>query len=240
MTGEGLRRVHRLACDLYRPSGRFAYFFAQGKLQGDPIFRALLRPGLLPAGGEFLDLGCGQGCWFAWLLAAHQAHEEGAWPAQWPAPPRPTRLRGVELTARDAQRAVAAFAPCHTDVGIEQGDMCTAELGHPDVITVLDALHYVDHGRQQALLQRIHGALAPGGVFITRVGDAGGGWRYRLANVIDHAVSAARGYRGARLYGRPLDEWRRLLEGLGFEVRAEPMSEGQPFANVMLVCRRLP
>ncbi len=115
--------------------------------------------------------------------------------------------------------------------------MCTTDLGRPDVVTVLDALHYVSHDLQETLLQRIHAALAPGGVFVTRVGDASGGWRYRLANGIDHTVSALRGYRGARLYGRALSEWRNLLEGIGFEVQAAPMSEGQPFANVMLVCR---
>jgi hypothetical protein len=27
------------------------------------------------------------------------------------------------------------------------------------------------------------------------------------------------------------------LSALGFEVETEPMSEGKPFANVMLVCR---
>ena len=237
MTAIWQRRVYTLACELYRPSGRFAYFFARGKLRGDPIFRALLRPGLLPSEAAFLDLGCGQGCWFAWLLAACQVHEEGDWPVEW-SPPKPKALRGVELIEQDAQRAVKAFAPHGEAVRIERGDMCTAELGRPDVVTVLDALHYVDHDSQQALLQRIHEALAPDGMFITRVGDANGGWRYRLANAVDHTVSASRGYRGARLYGRPLNEWRSLLERLGFEVQAEPMSEGQPFANVMLVCRR--
>ena len=237
MTADWSHRAYTHACNLYRPSGRFAYFFARGKLRGDPVFRALLQRGLLPSGGDFLDLGCGQGCWFAWLLAARHVHEEGAWPVEWPAPPLPQKLRGVELTAQDAQRAVKAFSPYRETVRIEQGDMCTTDLGRPDVVTVLDALHYVSHDLQETLLQRIHAALAPGGVFVTRVGDARGGWRYRLANGIDHTVSALRGYRGARLYGRALSEWRNLLEGIGFEVQAAPMSEGQPFANVMLVCR---
>lgn len=232
--------VWQQACDLYRPSGRFAYFFARGKLGHDPIFRALLQPGLLPAHGDFLDLGCGQACWFAWLLAARRVAEQAEWPAEWPWPPQPTRLRGVELTQVDVERAIKAFEPGHLAVCIEQGDMCEVELGRPDVLTILDALHYVGYERQRALLQRIRTALAPGGVFITRVGDAAGGWRYRYANAIDHVVSAARGYRGARLYGRPLSEWRSLLESLGFAVQALPMSEGRPFANVMLVCRGRP
>jgi hypothetical protein len=54
---------------------------------------------------------------------------------------------------------------------------------------------------------------------------------------MDYILSAVRGYRGARLYGRPLAEWQRILRDLGFEVQADPMSKGQPFANVLLVCR---
>ena len=73
---------------------------------------------------------------------------------------------------------------------------------------------------------------------ITRVGDASGGWRYRLAHGISHAVSALRGYRSARRYGRAPTEWRSLLDVMRFEVGGAATREGQPFANVMLVCRR--
>ena len=44
----------------YRAGGRFAWHFARGKLGMDPLFIDLLRLGLLPAHGRFLDLGCGQ------------------------------------------------------------------------------------------------------------------------------------------------------------------------------------
>jgi 2-polyprenyl-3-methyl-5-hydroxy-6-metoxy-1,4-benzoquinol methylase len=65
----------------FRAAGRFAYHFARGKLGGDPIFRELLRRGLLPAQGSILDLGCGQGSLFAWLLAARRLYEQGRYPA---------------------------------------------------------------------------------------------------------------------------------------------------------------
>ena len=35
-------------------------------------------------------------------------------------------------------------------------------------------------------------------------------------------------------------EWRAELASLGFEVSVAPMGEGTPFANVLLVARRLP
>src|SRR5262249_53534098 len=50
----------------YRAAGRFAYYFARGKLAGDPAFRAVLERGLV-ADGAVLDIGCGQGLLAAWL-----------------------------------------------------------------------------------------------------------------------------------------------------------------------------
>jgi hypothetical protein len=55
-------------------SGRFAYHFSRGKLGGDCIFRELLQRGIFPNSGHYLDLGCGQGSLFAWLLAARRLY----------------------------------------------------------------------------------------------------------------------------------------------------------------------
>jgi SAM-dependent methyltransferase len=221
----------------FRPAGRFAYHYARGKLGTDPIFRELLRRGLLPARGHFLDLGCGQGSLFAWLLAARQLFERGHWPADWVAAPQPLSLRGIELMASDVSRAAQAFGHDHPLVRIEQGDMNQADFGHPDVVTILDALHYFDHARQVAVLQRIRAALPAGGLFLTRIGDASAGLPFHISNWVDHAVTFARGHRLPRLYCRSLADWCQLATDVGFEVQTANMSEGKPFANVMLVCR---
>ena len=221
----------------FRASGHFAYHYARGKLGSDSIFRELLRRGILPAEGRYLDLGCGQGSLFAWLLAAQAQYERGNWPADWAPAPRPTQLRGIELMQRDVDRAARAFGADHPIVRVEQGDMNDADFGQVDVVTILDALHYFDHARQRQVLERIRDALPPGGVFVTRVGNAAAGLPYHLCNWVDHAVTFVRGHRLPQLYCRPLDEWTALLREIGFAVESEPMNEGKPFANVMLVCR---
>jgi SAM-dependent methyltransferase len=236
MTSAFLGRLLDEASARFRRSGRFAYYYARGKLSSDCIFREILRRGLLSSAANFVDLGCGQGSLFAWLLAARKLYDQGDWPALWPAPPAPAALRGVELMPNDVERALRAFADC-PPVDIRLGDMCEAEIGRADAITVLDVLHYVDFGRQERLLCRIRQALAPGGVFLTRVGDAGAGLRFRIGQLVDQAVVHARGSGLSAHHGRRLDEWSALLAGLGFAVHAVPMSEGKPFANVMLVCR---
>lgn len=224
----------------FRSAGHFAYHYARGKLAGDCIFRELLRRGIFPGEARFLDLGCGQGSLFSWLLAARRLYEKGVWASDWPAPPKPLRLLGYELMARDVERAARAFGRQHPLVDIRQGDMCEVDFAPVDVVTILDALHYIDHARQEDVLRRIRQALPVGGLFLTRVGDAAAGLPYYLCNGLDLAVTFMRGHRLPRLYGRPLTQWVALLEQLGFRVEAVPMSAGKPFANVMVVARLPP
>jgi cyclopropane fatty-acyl-phospholipid synthase-like methyltransferase len=221
----------------FRSGGPFAYHYARGKLGTDPIFREMLRRGLLPSSGRLLDLGCGQGSLFAWLLAARQLHQQGRWPGDWPAPPNFQSLRGIELMQNDVDRAAETFGRDHPVVKVEQGDMNHADFGQVDVVTILDALHYFDHANQKRVLRRIHAALPPGGLFLTRIGDASAGLPFHISNWVDHVVTFARGHRLPTLYCRPLAEWKALLDEVGFDVESDPMSEGKPFANVMLVCR---
>ena len=221
----------------FRNGGEFAYRYARGKLSSDCIFRELLKRGIFPAEGRYLDLGCGQGSLFAWLLAARNLYDQGHWPSDWAPAPKPLSLRGYELMQKDVDRASRAFGPDHPLVDIRQGDMCQVDFGQADVVTILDALHYFDHGRQREVLQRIRNALPAGGLFLTRVGDAGAGLPYHLCNWVDHAVTFMRGHRLPKLYGRPVKEWTALLHSLGFVVETMPMTAGKPFANIMLICR---
>lgn len=229
-----------LVDDASRPflaSGRFAYHYARGKLGGDPIFRELLRRGVLPDRGHLLDLGCGQGSLFAWLLAARRHYERGHWPVDWAPAPDFQRLRGIELMQNDVTRAGRSFGADHPVVQVEQGDMNHAEFGAVDAVTILDALHYFNHDQQVEVLRRIREALPARGVFVTRIGDASAGLPFHISNWVDHAVTFARGHRLPRLYCRTLAEWKHVLRESGFEVESDDMSEGKPFANVMLVCR---
>ena len=146
----------------FKQGGQFAYHFARGKLGSDPIFREMLRRGLLPERGRLLDLGCGQGSLFGWLLAAQRLKERGQWPSDWAPAPGFQSLRGIELMQNDVDRAVAAFGADHPVVRVEQGDMNQADFGRVDVVTILDALHYFDHEQQALVLRRIRAALPPG------------------------------------------------------------------------------
>ncbi len=223
----------------FKASGPFAYHYARGKLYGDCFFREMLTRGLLPPEGKFLDLGSGQGSLFSWLQTARKFYEDGRWPKDLPIPPKPHSMRGVELMQNDVDRATLAFGANHQTVRVECGDMNDVDFGRVDVITILDALHYFDFDHQVQVLKRIHAALPVGGIFLTRIGDASAGLPFHISNWVDYVATFARGHRLPRLYCRSLADWTRVLNEVGFQVESDRMSEGKPFANVMLFCKVL-
>jgi SAM-dependent methyltransferase len=220
------------ACGPYRRAGRFAYYFARGKLGADPVFRAILELGLLRGRPRILDLGCGQGLLAAWLQAATHCYERGTWPAAWPPAPCPQSMRGIELMAREVARARCALGPA---CEVVQADIRSAAFGSADAVVILDVLHYLPAQSQREVLQRVRAALPPGGLLLLRVSDAGGGLHFRLTQWVDQLIMLARGHGRLALHYRGIERWRELLRECGFDSRTEPMSHGTPFANVLLI-----
>ncbi|MEO5796235.1 MAG: class I SAM-dependent methyltransferase [Rhodoferax sp.] len=221
----------------YRAAGHYAWRFAAGKLGGDPVFVHLLAQGFLAGRTRILDIGCGQGLLTSWLLSAQQLAAQGHWPSAWAAAPHPQHIQGIELMPHDVQRALAAMpdAVQAGRVGFVAGDMCRTDFAPVDAVVILDVLHYVPIAAQDEVLRRVKQALAPGGVLLLRIGDAGAGWPFRFSNWVDFVVTTLRGHRLGALHCRPLSAWVDALRALGFTVMPQPMSQGTLFANVLLV-----
>jgi SAM-dependent methyltransferase len=221
----------------YRAAGRFAWYFARGKLAGDPIYASILTRGLLTGCSRVLDLGCGQGLLAAWLMAAQRRYDQGhLWPPDWPPPPLLSSYRGIEINPREVTRARRAL-DSDAAVHIVQGDIADVDYGSADAVVILDVLHFIDHSAQERVLERVRATLGTTGVLLLRVGDADGGAGFALSVLWDRAVVLARRGRWMQLQCRPLREWQALLGRLGFAAQVLPMSHGTPFTNALLVAR---
>lgn len=219
----------------YKQAGRFAANFARGKLAGDPVFKEILQHGLIPADSHVVDIGCGQGLLSAWLLAGERMALTSQWPENWAATPSGVCVHGIELMPADVMRAKKALNAHQARLTFETGDMCTTAFGKAQTVVILDVLHYVPYVAQEDVLLRVRDALLPSGLLILRIGDADGGLGFKVSNWVDNVVTLARGHSLSRLYCRPLSEWISLLNKLGFVVESKSMSQGTPFANVMLL-----
>ncbi|MEP6885453.1 MAG: methyltransferase domain-containing protein [Gammaproteobacteria bacterium] len=231
-TAASLTGLLDAASEPYRTAGRFAYYFARGKLRTDPVYRAILELGLLRGRTRVLDLGCGQGLLAAWLRAAEQGYERGSWPRGWPPAPQTLSTRGIELMARDVERARCAFGSTSE---VSQADIRSASFGAVDAVVILDVLHYLNPQSQLEVLQRVRAALPAGGLLLLRVGDAGAGLRFRYGQLSDQLMMLMRGHPVVAQHCRSIAQWRVLLKECGFASEAQTMSQGTPFANVLLI-----
>ena len=208
----------------YRSSGRYAWYFARGKLRHDPLFRSITRRVLPRQEGKILDLGCGQGLLFAWLAAAGERPARGA-----------DGWHGMELSpgrVKIARRALDGLAR------IDCCDIRTSDFPSASVIAVFDVLQYMSAEDQYRVLEKSARALEPGGTLLLREADAGAGLRFRVTQWAERIVGAARGELRQNLHHRAVREWSAVLDQLGITVTTQPMSEGTPFANILYVGRK--
>ena len=220
-----------VASEPYRKADRFAWRFARGKLGFDPVFRHVLSQGLIAPQARVLDIGCGQGLLASLLRACTVLAAQGRWPSGWAAAPAAARVTGIDLVLRDVERARTSLGEGAEFVC---GDMRHTPFPDADTVVILDVLHYISVPEQNEVLARVRRALPVHGRLLLRVGDAAK-LRFLISKWVDAMVVWARRHRTVPQFGRPLAEWIACLESLGFEVRSQPMSQGTPFANVLLV-----
>jgi uncharacterized protein (DUF2062 family) len=231
-------RLTAAAADRYLGTSLTAWEFARAKLRADPVYRAVLANGWLPASGVLVDVGCGPGLLLALLAQAGEDAHDGRWPpVGWPAAPAGLRLHGIEVRPRAADLARYALGDAAV---IQTADAREATLPEAiDLAAIFDVLHLIDRPSQRPVVARIAAAMPPGGILLVREADAGAGWRFRLVRLGNRITALCRGRWRPRFAFRTAAEWQAELADLGFDVSVAPMGEGTPFANVLLVGRRL-
>lgn len=215
--GEAMRRTARR----FSASGRFAAGYVRSKLSVDPAMR------MIASGerhlGDVLDLGCGYGQLAVLLVEAGRA----------------SAVRAVDWDAAKIARGRAALRDAPLDITLEVGDVRDVELGEPDTVLLVDVLHYLTSPDQDRLLERVAASVKDGGSVIVREASGGGGVRAAFTRFAEHVMTRVRHHKGDRVAMRPLDAIVRVLEASGLSCEVLPASEGTPFANALVVARRV-
>jgi 2-polyprenyl-3-methyl-5-hydroxy-6-metoxy-1,4-benzoquinol methylase len=170
---------------------------------------------LLPAEGRLLDVGCGFGLWTAYFSAMEPAR----------------RIVGLDRSARRVELARRVCAKTKAEASFVVGDVRDAAPEGPFAgAYVLDVLHHVPAADQVAVLEKLTAKLERGGVLVIK--DITTEPRVGLAftTVLDRAMV---GFDEPLSY-RHHDEWRRLLETMGFAVRVVRVPDVLPYPHVVL------
>ena len=239
---DALSELREAAAEPYLHGGIAHWEFVRGKLRYDPVYRRLLDDGLLPRPGRLVDLGCGRGILLA-LLSAPVDEWRNALPHSSSlglvrvrhVAPEGTQLLGIEVNRRLVRAARRALAGAATVV---RDDLATCAVPACSTAILLDVLHYLPATAQEGLLDRVAAALGPGGILILREADAGGGLHFTALRIAERLRALGRLHLRQRFHYRSREDWVALLADRGLAVEARPMSEGTPFANVLLLGRK--
>jgi uncharacterized protein (DUF2062 family)/SAM-dependent methyltransferase len=202
----------------YSAGRRSAFYYARGKMMGDPVVKRVWELGAQESLGDVTDIGSGRGQLGILLLESGGAE-------------RVTGFDWDRGKVKDATRAAVGLA-----AAFEVGDLRSSPVASCDTALLIDVLHYLSDEEQDALLARASRA-AKRRVLIRDL-DPDRGWRSAMTRV-QEGVTTGLGYnRGARVHVRPVACMVRALEAEGFAVTVEPCWGGTPFANVLVVGTR--
>ena len=166
----------------------------------------------IPKEGRVVDIGCGYGL-FANFLALRSSSRQ---------------LVGIERNGRKVQYACRGLK--NTEFIVK--DVKDYDLSGCSVITFIDVLHHLDSFEtQEDLLRYCHTGLETGGVLFIKDVCFEPYSKFFLTRIVDNAL-----YLGDTFYFRPWQEFKILLETIGFEVEYVPLHEGTPYSTYGLRC----
>jgi SAM-dependent methyltransferase len=198
---------------------RAAYYYVRGKLAGDPVARVIADLAAKEPLGTVIDAGSGRGQLSLLLLEQNLA----------------TRVTGFDWD--EGKVAIATRASLGLPASFRTGDL-TSPLGEEaDTGMLIDVLHYLTDAEQEAALTNV--ARAARRTVLVRELDPDRGWRSTVTRIQEWVTTGLRYNRGKRVRVRPIRELSSVLEREGFKVDVQPCWGGTPFANVLLVARRV-
>jgi len=174
---------------------------------------------LMPRDGDFLDLGCGF----------------GLFPIYYGLKDRERHITGIDKNKnriREA-RAVAKKFNLHNLKFINKDLMDGLFSGTYDVIYTFDLLHHIPNKVSENLMRHIYNKLRKGGTLIIKDVTVEPRWKLWFTYILDKIMT-----KNEPLHYKHHNEVALFLEGLGFKVKVQKISDILPYPHVLFVCEK--
>jgi SAM-dependent methyltransferase len=204
----------------YRGCGRFVRRYVSAKLRRDPVHRSVLALAAGEAFGDVVDIGCGRGQLAVALLEAGLARS----------------VLGLDCNARHLEQARRAASGLPFSAVVR--DLAeTQDVPAATTVLLIDVLYQLESGVQIALLRAV--ARAAQQYVLIRTLDPGRGVRSALTLGLERLMRPVSPHSGRHVDVLPVARLVETLADAGFAVSSAPCWEGTPFANVLIIARRV-
>jgi 2-polyprenyl-3-methyl-5-hydroxy-6-metoxy-1,4-benzoquinol methylase len=170
-----------------------------------------------------LEVGCGHGLFAALLATTSPAREVVG-----------VDVDGTKIHA--AQRAAVRSGARLTFAPAPPGELPD---GPWDAVAIVDVLYLIDRPGQEALLRRLAGDLAPGGVLLNKEMALSPGWKFRWMRFQERLAVKVLGItEGSELTFVPPADVGEWLRDAGLEVEHRRLDRRYPHPHHLIVARR--
>ncbi|EKD90405.1 MAG: hypothetical protein ACD_31C00005G0031 [uncultured bacterium] len=201
--------------ELYKKDG-FSSFFVKIRIWDSP-FKETEK--FVPKNGRILDLGCGDG-FFSNYLAITSFERE---------------VVGIELNKsriKDANKGIknTKFIP---------GNVLSVKFMKAEAVLLFHLLHHLpSYNDQIMLLKKSNNFIKPGGKLILVEVDKKPFLKYLFSYITDSLIVPLlfdNKFVDPKIYYRDKNEWKKIMEELGFKVKVFKLDKSKPFSHVILI-----
>lgn len=175
----------------------------------------------LPKEGLILDLGCGLGNFCHVLTLTGKKR----------------KVVGIDFDKERIKLARKTVTK-NENLVFRSEDLRKARLERCKGAVLFDVLHHLRYNFHQELLTKIYHVLEPGGILVMMESDNKPWWKYLVWRIWELVAIGFSITRGESLSPRNKKDLTKILEDVGFQVKAELYHKGRLFPHLLYVCRK--
>ena len=170
----------------------------------------------LPKNGLVLDVGCGAGI-LSNLLAVDSEKRN---------------VLGIDLSERRIKTAKSSIGS-RKNIEFKQMHVKDFEPQSCKGAVMSDFLHHLTFEAQKNLIKDIHAKLDENGILVIQDVDKKPKLKFLVVYFLDHFLNP-----GDKIYYRDKNNYKRLLEDIGFKTEAVDAHKGLPLSDVIYICKK--